>query len=110
MLVADVGQRVLEARQALAAPPAEDLLQPVRDQHRTEADPQDQQAQMLGAATAGGAHPLVVEVMLVFVRRRRARTPSAAGGLRLVGQRLLPVRSRPYPELDERTLPEWLES
>ena len=50
VLVAGVGQRVLERAQPLAAPPAEQLLQPVGAQHHPEPDPQNQQTQMLGAA------------------------------------------------------------
>jgi hypothetical protein len=58
----------------------------VRNEYATEAHPQNQQAQVLGAATGGDADPLIVEV-LVFVHpvRRENRVP--AGGLWLIGQR-----------------------
>src|SRR6202012_1145625 len=88
LLVADVGQRVLEACQTLSAPPAKQLLQPVRDEYATEAYPQNQQAQVLGAATGCGTDPLIVEV-LVFAHPvgREYRVP--AGGLGWRGQRFV---------------------
>ena len=53
MLVARLGQRFLEAVQAGSAPPAERLLQAMGDEHHTEGDPQQQQAQILGATPSG---------------------------------------------------------
>ncbi len=90
VLVADVGQRVLEAGQALATPPAEQLLQSVRDEDGTEADPKNQQAKVLGAATVGGANRLVV-VMLVLIDPVGRENRVLTGGLGLIRQRLLPA-------------------
>ena len=64
MLVAQVGQRLLETAQPGSAPPAERLLQAVGDQQCAEADAQQHQTEVLGAALA---------------RRRRAVAGVAVG-------------------------------
>ena len=46
-------ERVPEPAEALAAPQAERLLQPVRDQDAPDRRPQQQQTQVLGAAPVG---------------------------------------------------------
>ncbi len=55
MLVAEVGQRLLEAAQPRAAPPAESLLQTVCDQQCAKTDAQQHEPEILGAALAGQA-------------------------------------------------------
>ena len=83
VLVAGVGQRVLESGQPLAAPPAERLLQPVGDQHHAQADPQKQQTQVLGAAPAGGVPGSCCRRARSRQARRRPRAgPPAAAGRR----------------------------
>ena len=54
VLEAHVGQRVLEAVEARAAPQAERLLQAVRDQKRADGPAQQQQTEVLGAAPVVG--------------------------------------------------------
>lgn len=87
VLVADVGQRVPEPGHSRAAPPAEQLLQPVGAEHHAQPDPQHQQTQMLGAAPPDVVQPVVV-LVVVDVGGRRRRVPG--GRMRLdVRQRLL---------------------
>ncbi len=97
VLVAEVGQRLLEAAEAGTAPPAERLLQAVCDQQRAKADAQEHQSEVLGAALARQSH-LVVGAAVGFdlggLHRRRGVPPAGLDvgqWLRLAEQSVGPV-------------------